>query len=1356
MPLRAGGSFTELRESAVAAGIGPILEGIELDDVYGHVDDGACRWALLQIQRTCGRTDLDALLTMGDVELTARHFRGAKKRLIAIGAKYLERILSKEKPAPPPKAATRAHLDAWAKENGVAEWLDQRLFDLKVPSDVATLLYRVDPRMTVRTLLETRTGKADQKAVAHVWHFLEERAAHRRRVLEEEARHAYDTRPLPPEPTLAALVERLRVMRRQIRATVTPRLRASVKIEELAVSKSTPMACTVVERAPFYYAAPGSLSTHIPLEGDGLAPKCRKCNEPCEHALAAIDELFSVIFDGKAPDIRSFLADRLGRPAWGRFLMHIDDRLAPSASRAPALTEARLWWWIDWSSRQLSPALQRPGKKGLLKPKRASFRDLSSELYGHPKDADLAAMTSFTSGRLVYDPGAQEILARALWALVGHPRVLVGGEPGKVEAAELEIAAVDTEAGVRLAPSIGGAPLTAEELHTILEHGRVGTSTVVQRVPPNTIRVAHLTRDMLQLAGALGASSPPIPPEGHGAMIDTLRRMSAVVPVQFPPSALENRVAPRIAPVVVIEPAGDGLEILIRSQPLETGALYVPGAGPRVAVGSSPSRDLVSAERDLSAEAAAAEEILGRLGVAEHDDHRFVIGGVEAALEALEILRAAAVECRWPKGEWTWKSAGLGQLSVRVEESRDWFGIRGGLDVDGHRIHLAVLLDAARNRKRYVRIGQSEFLRLEDGLRSRLEQIEPLTFSGKDTVEISPAAIAYFEDLAIEAPVSWHELKKRIDEARAIEPEVPASLTATLRPYQIEGHAWMTRLAAWGAGCVLADDMGLGKTVQALAVLLDRKDQGPQLVVAPTSVCFNWIREMERFAPSLRAIAYAGKDRAGTLADLGPGDVVITSYALLQRDLEALTQHEYGTLVIDEAQAIKNPATKRSRSVRDVRAKWVLALTGTPVENRLTDLWAIFRVAFPRLLGSMEHFRGRFILPIERDGSPEARAALSRVVRPFILRRTKAQVATELPARTEVIVDVVLSHQEREIYEDARLASIAHLAKIQTELPNEQIRFHVLSALTRLRRICCHPRLDDEDSTVPSAKLERFLRMTKDLIEGGHRALVFSQFTTNLALVRTALDDEGIAYLYLDGHTPAADRGPLVDRFQAGEAPLFLLSLKAGGTGLNLTAADTVIHLDPWWNPAVEDQAADRAHRLGQTQPVTIYRLVARKTIEEQILTLHDKKRGLLQDLLEGTDRAGALSSDELIALMEEGFAGPSFEREAPAETEEPPAPPVPAADPLPDAVPAGDASDRFEAMIELEVRSGDLAASTAAMYRRVGRRAIEIVRSQPAPTSGAIEAAYDRAIAKGLFPKSDRPLVRAVARRLASILDPR
>jgi SNF2 family DNA or RNA helicase len=557
-----------------------------------------------------------------------------------------------------------------------------------------------------------------------------------------------------------------------------------------------------------------------------------------------------------------------------------------------------------------------------------------------------------------------------------------------------------------------------------------------------------------------------------------------------------------------------------------------------------------------------------------------------------------------------------------------------------------VLLDAARRQQRFVRVDAARWIELSDTLRQRLVAVADQTYAGRTHLELSPGAVPAIRALAeagadVETAPDWQVLTRQLTSSLTLVPKVPAALTATLRDYQVEGHAWLSRVAAWGAGACLADDMGLGKTVQAIAVLLDRARLGPALVLAPTSVAFNWVQELTRFAPTLTPVLYAdAPDRAACLAKLRKKDVLIVSYGLLVRDAEMLADTAFATLIIDEAQALKNANTRRAKAARKLDAKFRIALSGTPFENHLGELWSLFSIIFPGLLGSWEQFRERFAGPIERAKDPGARAALARVLRPFLLRRTKQEVARELPSRTEIEVAVALSKEEWEMYEDARLAAVAEVDRQGKGVRDEQRRFQILAALTRLRLLASHPRLYDGRSEVASSKLRRLLELCDELRAEGHRALVFSQFTSHLALVRAALDQAGYTSLYLDGSTPARERQGLIERFQAGEGDVFLLSLKAGGTGINLTAADYVIHLDPWWNPAVEDQATDRAHRIGQTRPVTVYRLIARGTIEQQILAMHGDKRALVAGVLDGSDGAARLTTKDLLALLAAGQPG--------------------------------------------------------------------------------------------------------------------
>nr|MBA3538558.1 DEAD/DEAH box helicase [Deltaproteobacteria bacterium] len=525
--------------------------------------------------------------------------------------------------------------------------------------------------------------------------------------------------------------------------------------------------------------------------------------------------------------------------------------------------------------------------------------------------------------------------------------------------------------------------------------------------------------------------------------------------------------------------------------------------------------------------------------------------------------------------------------------------------------------------------GEERYVALTSELRRRLDEILGLgTHAGRGLRFPSLAAPLVAELLAssqIEADASWRRQVERLT-ASGTEPVVPSTLRGELRPYQIDGFRWLVRLGTWGAGGCLADEMGLGKTLQCIALLLHRAPSGPGLVVAPTSVVPNWVDEVQRFAPTLRVRTFIGPARAADLADLGAFDLVVTSYAILQIDADALAAISFATAVLDEAQVIKNADTKRARAAGRLRAELRVATTGTPIENRLEDLHGIFAFLNPGLLGSSESFQARFVRAIDR---PNVRDRLRRLVAPFILRRTKTQVLPELPSRTEVTLRIPLELEELALYEVVRKEALAQLGS-----GGGPMRMKLLAAITRLRQAASNARLLLPDSTAPSAKLDALGELLDDLLPSRHKVLIFSQFVGHLALVKELLHARGVSFQYLDGSTPMAARKIAVDSFQAGRGEVFLISLKAGGFGLNLTAADYVVHMDPWWNPAVEDQASDRAHRIGQTRPVTIYRLVARDTIEDRILALHHHKRQLAAGILEGSELAGSISERELLDLI--------------------------------------------------------------------------------------------------------------------------
>jgi SNF2 family DNA or RNA helicase len=573
--------------------------------------------------------------------------------------------------------------------------------------------------------------------------------------------------------------------------------------------------------------------------------------------------------------------------------------------------------------------------------------------------------------------------------------------------------------------------------------------------------------------------------------------------------------------------------------------------------------------------------------------------------------------------------------NARVSSGVDWLSLRLNFESEGVAVTQEELARCLSEGRRYVRLADGTFARLDpQKVREVLQrQAEILATGGGNGGRLPLSQAGRIEDLLAQVGRSnvstdardlFHKLKD-IDEIKGA--RKPRNLRAQLRPYQEQGFHWLWFLHEIGSGGVLADDMGLGKTVQTLALLLAVKNEDAKietkrkpfraLIVAPTSVVTNWLREMDKFAPSLRHALWHGAERKERQDELEDADVVVTSYALLRRDEELLKEIDWRYVILDEAQQIKNPLSATARAAKRLRSDRRLALSGTPIENRLSEIWSIFDFVSPGLLGPLDKFEERYSRPID-GGDKGAAERLRATIHPFILRRTKAEVARDLPEKIESDQICELTGEQASLY-------AAVLKEVRAQVMGEVERhglarshIQILAGLTRLRQAACDPRLlglprefGDEDS----GKLVALRDLVQTSIEGGHKVLVFSQFVSMLQLVRRAMDEDGVQYEYLDGSTK--DRSERVDHFQSDEGPpVFLISLKAGGSGLNLTAADTVIHFDPWWNPAVEDQATDRAHRIGQTKVVTTYRLIAKGTIEEKILELAEKKRELVGAVL--------------------------------------------------------------------------------------------------------------------------------------------
>lgn len=939
-------------------------------------------------------------------------------------------------------------------------------------------------------------------------------------------------------------------------------------------------------------------------------------------------------------------------------------RLQSTAVALPKSGENfRLAWFISLQGNQSSnqttwtiqPKEQKVNAKGVWSAGRnialKRLKKAGEVEYLSSQDLKVCAEIEVTSD-YYYGSTEYEFSDRAIAALIDHPSVFWEDSP----TVRVDVVRGEPELLVRA----GKKDRLILELFPSIDEDR---EVSVVKESPTKLKVIEITPEHQRIAAILGASGTgginhrlEVPTYAKERVLNAINAIASIVTVHsdIGGGVGAEEVPPLATPHFHLLPAGGGLKVAVLTRPFANGgSYYQPGKGGETVIAEidgirmQTTRDLKLEQTLATAAIAECPTLLAQIEATEEYQGECIIAEPETCLELLlelqELGDRAIVE--WLQGQKfrIKQQSGLSDLRLTIQRQNDWFAAGGELKLsDEEVIDMQRLMQLLGNTSsRFLPLGDGEFLALTQALRQQLDTLRSYSETNSNGTRFHPLAAIALEEFVdnagdVQADRHWQEHVRRLKEMKHLQPQIPTTLQAELRDYQIDGFNWMAKLAHWGVGACLADDMGLGKTLQSLTLILSRAQAGATLVIAPTSVCLNWVSESEKFAPILNIIQMSNldKNRQETMDNLKPFDLLICSYGLLQQEqvAEMLAKIEWQTVVLDEAQWIKNFATKRSQGAMKLQAGFKLITTGTPIENHLGELWNLFRFINPGLLGSLEKFNQEFANPIERSQDRDASDRLRKLIQPFMLRRTKSQVLQELPPRTEILLHVDLSRDEQAMYEALRRDAIAKLTNSDAKGGAKHLQ--ILTEIMKLRRMCCNPQLVMPDQSIPSSKLQLFGEVISELLENSHKALVFSQFVDHLHIIRAYLDSQNITYQYLDGSTPAKERKKRVDAFQAGQGNIFLISLKAGGTGLNLTEADYVIHMDPWWNPAVEDQASDRAHRIGQLRPVTIYRLVTKNTIEEKIVDLHQHKRELADSLLEGTDASSKISTDDLLNLI--------------------------------------------------------------------------------------------------------------------------
>ncbi len=773
----------------------------------------------------------------------------------------------------------------------------------------------------------------------------------------------------------------------------------------------------------------------------------------------------------------------------------------------------------------------------------------------------------------------------------------------------------------------------------------------LEKESPNRYRVIDFSDEDVSTCKILSEKGLSVPFKAKEAIINILCNSKSNIQIHSDIADEALPVVPSDATLHVhLFPLEEGIKLNLWTRPFGTEGPYCRAShGQRSIIASVNTENGEQRQkvlRNFEEEQQNLRSLITYSGLLSEFDEKTDEWHFESVEQSLELLleledykKTAPLILEWPKGQTLKvnKRVSSKNLSLSIKGSQYWFEYEGEVQIDEqHALDIKRLLQLLdQSQGRFVRLDNGEFIALTDKFKRQLEELRALS-DGNKVYHLSTSGLRGLAEEAgtLQEDAAWQGHLQKITAMEKHTPVIPSTLQAELRDYQVEGFSYLSRLAHWEIGACLADDMGLGKTIQAIALLLSHAPAGPCLVIAPTSVCFVWLEELAKFAPTLMPqTLYNASDRKALIDSLGKMDILICSYGLLHQAGEFLVAKAWKMVILDEAQAIKNPETKRWKYAIQLNSPCRIALTGTPIENHLGELWSIFRFLNPGLLGSLSNFQQRFSGPIERLQDPAAKRALKSAVSPYILRRTKSEVLLELPPKIEQAILIEPSKEEIAFYEAVRMKALERIQQLD-ETESQKKRFSILVEIGRLRQACCHASLVDEHMNIESSKIKMFLMLLKNIIDNKHKALVFSQYVRYLDKIKAILNEEQIEYQYLDGSTSMKKRQAAVEAFQSGKGDAFLISLKAGGTGLNLTAADYVIILDPWWNPAVEDQAADRAHRMGQLRPVTVYRLIMKNSIEEKILGLHKSKKDLAADLLSGADVSGKISEEELVGLI--------------------------------------------------------------------------------------------------------------------------
>jgi len=1130
-----------------------------------------------------------------------------------------------------------SELEAWARENGVEYALSYPAKMLLVPTSKIhtnwlwvykqnnTSIREIITRPTAHTLEESSAETAPLEFQQAAIKYLETMVQNVAQAIEDEEKLLQNSP--PTNPILQKIWTNALHYRSTLRRKVSPRSKKDRRTQKLWLdSKNSQL--QYKEETIAWCGGGNWAELVVHLDGRQHMVSCKCLNGKrgvCRLGLSALDQTIEMLTDSSQTQVHERLIKNIGTPKWEKDLQLIDEVFTTEPISRPG---EHLGWRIKETKQGLDiEAVWCIQTSNGWKHRKADVESILKSVSHQSEPSDLHLLQLSKSN-------CPSLVTTMLHILQKHPRVFVGSRSadiGILQESQFSLSFTQNSTGIEWSIMMEEEEILASEILNFLS---AKNSALWFKFGDNKFSYAEINHKLHLLIQNIAKVSKIIPSEGIASIYQRLPNLENILPVQLSESLRGKVLFADSRPIIRVSNGGhNNLRLDLKVRPISNKTYSIANGPEIIYIFNQEKQEFGHCSRDLEAEKSHASSLLQMLGLEPNADYQWTLSKPANIFRLLSQLKDLP-EAHHNRIEWlstipTIQHVGIEDLRVDIFNNEQKLELEGAIETVDEILDLWEVLPAIRENNPYMLVKGHVWYSITDDFRKRLRTLADVISPEEQKLCVNNSHVVTLNNIltheGFEPPIVLRE-KMRSIQSIILQNSVFAY---TLRPYQIDGVKWMLNLKQWTTGCILADEMGLGKTVQVIKFLheIQSDNQNKVLIVAPKSTSGHWLSELNKCLSDWNIYHYHGPDRHGALNTLFPKQCLVMTYDIMVRDIESLLEHHYSTIIFDEAQYLKNPQASRALSAKLLTADFRIALTGTPIENSLLDLWSIFAVVSPKHLGSWSQFKKRFVHPIE-TGQTQRLKDLQKLIDPLLLRRKKETVAFDLPAKIELNELVPLSTFERDMYEQLKKQA----KQIIAENP-QQAKFLVLSLLTKLRQVCCHRKLVLDSASNHSSKLNRALEIVQNLRHDKRKVLIFSQFVQLLQLFKSMLEAENIDLCYLDGSTQSQQRQQEIDRFQKSDVPVFLISLKAGGSGINLTSATEVIHLDPWWNPAVEDQASDRAHRIGQTQTVTVIRLVAEDSIETQIIRLQSEKRKIAQDLL--SDSISKLSLQEINELLE-------------------------------------------------------------------------------------------------------------------------